>query len=119
MRSIPAWVADHDDQAIPGRVRLRVFVKHAGKCPKCTRALQPGKWACDHIVALINGGKHCETNLQPLCVSPCHTGKTKVDLKIKTKADRIGKRNAGIKKDRTIRAWRKFSGEAVFAPRQR
>lgn len=98
MRAVPEWIGAHDDQAVPDRVRLRVFVRHNGKCPKCTRPLQAGKWDCDHIVALENGGEHRETNLQPLCVSPCHSNKTKADRRAKAKTDRIVKANAGIRK---------------------
>lgn len=119
MRAVPEWIGQHDDQAIPGRVRLRVFVRFKGKCPKCTRPLQPGKWACDHIKALANGGEHRETNLQPLCVAPCHSNKTKADRAMKKRADKISKRNAGLRKDRTIRAWRKFDGTPVYASRDR
>lgn len=98
MRAVPEWIAEHDDQAIPDRVRLRVFLRFKGRCPKCTRALVPGKWACDHIQALENNGEHREVNLQPLCISPCHSNKTKDDRRIKAKADKIAKRDAGIRK---------------------
>lgn len=119
MRAIPEWIGAHDDQAIPDRVRLRVFVRHGGKCPKCTRNLQPGKWACDHIKALANGGEHRETNFQPLCMSPCHSNKTKADRRIKAAADKRRKSAAGIRKERTITRWRRFDGSPVYASRER
>ncbi len=111
MRAVPEWVATHDDQAIPPRVRLRVFMRFKGRCPKCTRALVPGKWDCDHIKALANGGEHRETNLQPLCVSPCHTAKTKDDRLAKAKSDRRQMNAAGIKKRRRTIPGRRFNGE--------
>jgi 5-methylcytosine-specific restriction endonuclease McrA len=118
-REIPEWIGAHDDQAIPARVKVRVFWKHDGWCAKCGRTLPVGKWACDHIVALANGGQHRESNLQPLCVSPCHSNKTKADVAQKSKDYRVRAKHAGIKKPRTIRSWRKFNGEIVHAERER
>src|SRR3569623_3299799 len=65
-RSTPEWIAKHDDQSIPPRVRLRVFERHGGICHLSDRMIMPGEpWDCDHIVALINGGEHREFNLAP------------------------------------------------------
>src|SRR5262245_19063985 len=75
MRTIPEWIGATPDTPPPPRVQIRVYLKHHGKCPKRTRPLQPKSWACDHIVALINGGENRESNLQPLCVRPCHSNK--------------------------------------------
>jgi 5-methylcytosine-specific restriction protein A len=119
MRTIAEWIGTSDDQAVPPRVELRIFQKHNGICPICTHQLRPGQWDCDHIVALCNGGQHRENNLQPVCRAPCHRNKTKADRRIKAKADRSGKLAAGIKKPRTIRAWRKFDGTPVYASRER
>jgi 5-methylcytosine-specific restriction endonuclease McrA len=96
-RSINGWVAKHDDEGIPPRVQLRVFQNFGGNCAKCTRKLEPGKWACDHVVALINGGPHAESNLQPLCVSPCHSAKTREDVAIKSVVYRKAASHAGIR----------------------
>lgn len=90
------WIGKHDDEAIPPRVQLRVFQKHDGICPKCTRKLEPCKWACDHIEALINGGQHRESNLQPLCTSPCHSQKTREDVAIKSRNYKRAASHAGI-----------------------
>lgn len=97
-RSMPPWTAKHDDEAIPPRVRLRVFQRHDGNCAKCTRPLFPGHWACDHIVALANGGKHAEINLQPLCTNPCHSEKTAADVAEKSMVYRKRAKHLGIKK---------------------
>lgn len=118
-RSVDLWKASHDDQSIPDRVKARVFLKFDGHCPKCTRKLMPGQWACDHIVALINGGKHEEANLQPLCNSPCHSEKTRADVAIKSKVARIRQKHIGVKKRRSIRQWRKFDQTPVYAERER
>ncbi|BBB98559.1 MULTISPECIES: HNH endonuclease [Bradyrhizobium] len=50
-----------------------------------TRKLEPRKWQLDHIVALINGGENRERNLWPLCTSPCHSRKAKLDLAEKSR----------------------------------
>jgi 5-methylcytosine-specific restriction endonuclease McrA len=97
MRELEEWIGEHDDQRIPDRVRLRVFERHGGRCPKCTRPLHPSRWACDHIVALANGGEHRESNLQPLCSSPCHSSKTALDVALKSRAASIRKHRAGIR----------------------
>jgi 5-methylcytosine-specific restriction enzyme A len=112
MRALPEWIADHDDQAIPPRVKLRIFERHEGRCPKCTRTLRPGQFAFDHIVALANGGKHCESNLQPLCNSPCHSSKTKADVAEKKERRRRKVKQLGLKRRRTIPG-RRFNGDPI------
>ena len=118
-RAPPDWIGRTDDTAIPDRVKDRVFRKFNGTCPKCTRELKPGAWECDHVIPLILGGKHAESNLQPLCTSPCHSSKTALDVKLKAKVARVRKIHLGIKKPRSIRAWRKFNGDIVHAARER
>lgn len=118
-RELPEWIGASDDQAIPARVKVRVFDRHGGKCCACTLPIQ-GKLrpAYDHIQALINGGEHRESNLQLLCV-PCHAVKTKADVAEKSVTARKRTKHLGIKKPRTIRSWRKFNGEIVHAGRDR
>jgi 5-methylcytosine-specific restriction protein A len=118
-RTVEEWIATHDDQAIPARVKIRVFDRSGGVCPQCTLPIV-GKLrpAYDHIQALINGGQHREANLQLLCV-PCHAVKTKADVAEKSVTARIRAKHLGIKKPRTIRAWRKFDGTIVYAERNR
>ncbi len=95
-RSTENWVGKHDDEAIPARVKVRVFKRHNGVCPKCTRKMEPHKWQCDHIIALINGGKHEESNLQPLCNSPCHSDKTRADVAEKSRNYRKSAKHLGV-----------------------
>lgn len=96
-RTVPEWVATHDDQAIPPRVRLRVWEKASGHCASCTRKIVAEKWECDHKRALVLGGKHAESNLQVLCVW-CHKRKTKDDVAIKSYNSRRRLAHAGIKR---------------------
>lgn len=118
-RSVDEWIGSSPDAKIPPRVRARVFEAHRGVCHLSKRRIRAGEaWECDHIVALCNGGEHRESNLAPALSEP-HKIKTKADVREKAKVARIRKRHIGIKKPRTIRAWRKFSGEIVFADRSR
>jgi 5-methylcytosine-specific restriction protein A len=118
-RATPEWIGASDDQAIPARVKLRVFEAAAGKCCDCTLPIR-GKLrpAYDHIQALINGGSHRESNLQLLCV-PCHAIKTREDVAGKSVTARKRTKHLGIKKPRTIRSWRRFDGTIVHAGRDR
>ena len=75
-------------------------------------------WDLDHIVALVNGGAHRESNLAPALRSE-HRKKTAADAKQKAKNDRVRKKHLGIKKPRTIRSWRRFDGTVVHAERER
>jgi len=110
-RAVPEWIGETPDTQPPRRVQLRIYMRHDGRCPKCTRLLQPKKWACDHIVALVNGGENRETNLQPLCVSPCHSDKTKADVALKSLTYKRRLKQAGIQKRRRTIPGRRFNGE--------
>ena len=94
---VQAWIGAMPDSAIPPRVKVRIFEKFNGICPKCTRKLVPKYWECDHIISLINGGRHAEDNLQPLCTSPCHSQKTKEDVAEKAKVYRKVAKAIGVR----------------------
>lgn len=84
-RSVEPWTGKHDDQAIPPRVRVRLFEAAGGRCAICNRKLGPGdKWQVDHVVALANGGAHSEANMQIAC-DWCHKAKTAEDVAQKSK----------------------------------
>lgn len=118
-RATEEWIGSSPDAKIPPRVRLRVFERDNGKCHLTGRRIRAGEaWECDHIIALCNGGEHRESNLAPALSEP-HKIKTKADVREKSKIARLRKRHIGIKKPRTIRAWRRFSGEIVYAGKVR
>ena len=95
-RSTKEWIGKTDDTRIPPRVRLRVFEAHDGVCALTGQKIMAGdKWDCDHKVALINGGEHRESNLQP-ALQLAHRKKTADDVKLKAKADRVRKKHLGI-----------------------
>lgn len=94
-RSVPEWIASSPDAAIPPRVRLRVFQAHGGRCHLSGRLIRPGdQWDADHIIALINGGQHRETNLAP-ALREVHREKTADDVAIKSKTYRMAAKHAG------------------------
>ena len=111
-RATDEWIGKHDDQAIPPRVRARVFLAYAGICYRTGQKLRPGHWQLDHIIALANGGEHREKNLAPICTE-AHRFKTAEDVRIKAKIARQQARHIGIKKRTSFRGWRKFDGTVV------
>lgn len=118
-RSVDEWIGSSPDAKIPPRVRARVFEAHGGICHISNRRIRAGEaWECDHVIALCNGGEHRESNLAPALSEP-HRIKTRADVREKAKVARLRKRHLGIKKDRTIRAWRKFNKTPVYAERER
>jgi len=97
MRSVPEWIGATPDAQIPRRVWLRVFERAGGKCASCTRKIGPADtWQCDHVVALINGGRNAEGNLQVLC-GWCHHFKTAEDVATKSKTARVRAKHLGIR----------------------
>ncbi len=98
MRAVPEWIARHDDEAIPKRVKLRVFERAAGICHISGRKITAAdQWDCDHIVALCNGGEHRESNLAP-ALRDKHRAKTAEDVGVKSKTARVRAKHLGIKR---------------------
>lgn len=119
-RSVPEWVGATPDTPVPPRVRARIFERHNGVCHRSGRKIMAGdKWDLDHILALINGGEHRESNMAPILVGKPHKDKTAEDVKVKSKTARIRAKHLGLKKPRTIKSWKRFSGEIVHAGRDR
>ena len=119
MRQTKEWIGKSDDAKVPDYVRLRVFNHHNGICHISDRKITAADaWELEHILALCNGGEHREANLAPALAKP-HKIKTRDDLAIKAKNDRVRKKHLGLKRPRTITRWRRFSGEPVVASRER
>lgn len=96
MRSVPEWIGKDDNEAVPSRVKMRVWFKYHGHCAKCTRKIPAGETPqYDHIVALCNGGQNRESNIQLLCEWH-HAEKTKTDLAEKSLAYRKMSSHIGI-----------------------
>ena len=112
-REVKEWKGARDSTPPPPRVRLRVLDRYNGKCPICTLEIL-GSFACDHIVALINGGLNVESNLQPLC-KWCHAKKTAEDVADKAKVAAVRRKSHQLSKYKRpgFRGWRRFNGEPV------
>jgi 5-methylcytosine-specific restriction endonuclease McrA len=97
MRAVPEWIGKHDDQAVPPRVRLRVFERYEGRCYLSGRKIMPGDaWDLEHIKSLSLGGEHRESNFAPALKAP-HKVKSAQERSLQAKSDRIRKRHLGIK----------------------
>jgi 5-methylcytosine-specific restriction enzyme A len=97
-RSTEEWKATHDDQAIPPRVKLRIWKREKGICSLSGRKIQPGEpYDFEHRVALCNGGEHVESNIV-LALRDKHKEKTARDRAEKKIIDRKAKKNGGIGK---------------------
>jgi len=120
-RSVDEWIGRNDDDPLPRRVRVRVFLRADGHCAMCDRRLRPGdKWTCDHRIALINGGANRESNLQVLC-EWCDKPKTVFDVQQKSKTYQKRLKHIGIRPRSSrpmpgtkVSGWKhKMSGEWV------
>jgi 5-methylcytosine-specific restriction protein A len=99
-RSTSEWIGKTPDTQIPPRVRLRVFDRHGGTCHLSGRKIRAGEpWDCDHVIALINGGEHRETNLAP-ALRDKHREKTAEDVAEKAATYRKRAASLGIKPKR-------------------
>lgn len=100
-RALPEWVAKHDDEAVPPRVRLRVFLCFGGRCQcGCNRTIRPGeRWRLDHKKALILGGEHRESNFQPI-LEEHDRAKVKAEVAEKARTYRKRMSNYGQKQSR-------------------
>lgn len=98
----------------PAKIKLAAFERAKGRCEKCTARLYPGKFRYDHRIPDWMGGQPTLENCQVLCLN-CDGEKTPRDQHDIAKSKRIIRKRAGIRKRRTIRAWRRFDGTPVFA----
>jgi 5-methylcytosine-specific restriction endonuclease McrA len=113
LRKVPEWIGKTDDTQIPPRVRLRIFDRCGGICHQSGRKIQVGEhWQLDHVVALANGGGHCESNLVPVLIEP-HKEKTVQDIKEKALVAKKRKSFLGIRAKKKRMGYRKFNGEVV------
>ena len=117
MRSVPEWIADHDDQAIPRLVKARIWAAANGCCAKTGRKLRAGDaHQFDHIKPLIDGGEHRESNLQLLSVE-AHKEKTSEEAHQRTKERRIHAKHHGYWPESKAKIQsRGFEKSRCFAP---
>src|ERR1019366_5088402 len=101
------------------KVKPNAAIRANGNCEVCTRKLLTGDFHFDHEIPDALGGEATLSNCRVLC-RPCHKKKTtQADIPRIAKAHRNYRPSHGIKKARTITAWRKFDGTIVRAARER
>ena len=101
------------------KTKLAAFRRALGRCEMCGGLLTFGKFQYDHRSPSEFSGDDSLENCVVACTG-CHNTKTfKQDIPAIAKSNRIAYRAAGVKPDRTIRAWRRFDGTPVIAPRRR
>lgn len=94
-RAVAEWIADHPDQAIPDRIKARIFDRYEGKCALTGRKLLIGEYDFDHIKRLRDGGEHRESNLHPVW-RPKHREKTAEENRAGAKAERVRRKHLGL-----------------------
>lgn len=99
-------------------VRVAAFQRCKGRCEECGSLLRPGRFTYDHRNPDFMGGAPTLDNCQVLCWG-CDKPKTAKDQGHIAKAKRRMAREAGVRKPRSIRTWKKFDGTGVYAPRER
>ena len=92
-RKRPEW-SKGDDVPIPPRIKLRVRARANQCCQNCGIRVGHGG-EIDHALAIILGGKNCESNLRFLCKN-CHAAKTKTDVALKSRAAKTQRSVAGF-----------------------
>jgi 5-methylcytosine-specific restriction endonuclease McrA len=66
----------------------------------------PGEYECDHVnPAAFCDGDVSLANIAVLCCT-CHAKKTKEDIKLIAKSNRITKKEFGLSRSGSIRTWR-------------
>lgn len=95
-RTVQEWIGKTDDEPVPARVRVRVFLKFEGLCQECGTRIIGKRWICDHRIAIINGGENRERNLGPIHEA-CDKSKTAEDVAEKSKVYRKVAKNIGVK----------------------
>jgi 5-methylcytosine-specific restriction endonuclease McrA len=101
------------------KIKVLAFERSGGRCEICQAKLFTGNIEYDHVVPCALDGEAILTNCCCVCKN-CHRSKSsKEDVPRIAKAHRNYRTSHGIKKARTITAWRKFNGEIVKASRAR
>ncbi len=96
MRTVPEWIGETPETAVPLRVKIRVFDAHGGRCHWSGKKIAAGdRWDVDHIRALINGGENRESNLAPI-LREKHKEKTARDIDEKAKVARLRAKHLGL-----------------------
>jgi 5-methylcytosine-specific restriction protein A len=96
-RRVDEWLEENHDKPIPERVKRRIIRAANNLCGYCGLRVPVGGGEVDHIIALVNGGEHRESNLRYVH-KHCHKNKTAEDVKEKATSDRKFSHVYGIAK---------------------
>lgn len=106
-------------QEFTAKIKVAAYERSKGRCERCTAFLVAGRLRYNHRIPDALGGEPTLENCEVLCLG-CDSEQTyKTDIPAIAKSKRIRKHRAGVRKPRTIRAWRKFNGDRVYASRER
>lgn len=95
-RSVPEWIADNPGQAIPKRVKMRIWEREGGKCYLTGRKIRPGDtFEFEHVRALADDGEHRESNIRLALTAP-HKVKSADEAAARVKPDRIRAKHNGL-----------------------
>lgn len=98
-RAVAEWRGATDDSPVPGRVRVRVYMRDGGCCKECGRKIRGGeRWITDHTIAIINSGENRESNLRTICDWCDKNTKTPADVAEKSKVAKVRGKHLGIKR---------------------
>jgi 5-methylcytosine-specific restriction endonuclease McrA len=107
MRTVPEWIAKHDDSKIPDTVKQRIVDRQGGCCALSGKVFGPGnKPEYDHKVALWLGGEHRESNLHAITKEE-HRAKTAGEATVRSKVNSNRQKHLGIKQPSSKLAGRK------------
>lgn len=100
-RSVEEWVGKDHDTPIPKRVKLRVLMAHGERCYRSGHKFRSGDpIEFDHIKALClappGENWNRESNLAPILGGKIHQAKTREDVDMRVKADRIKAKSLGL-----------------------
>lgn len=96
-RKVPEWRGKTPDAPLPPHVFTRLYRAQNGRCPVCTRLLQPGNITREHLKPISMGGENREGNIELWCTEPCSAAKTPQEARSRAKADRVLGRQIGAK----------------------
>lgn len=109
----------NERQEFSAKIKVAAFERAKKRCERCGAMLIAGKLRYNHRIPDALGGQPTLDNCEVLCLG-CDSEQTyKTDIPAIAKSRRIRKREAGIRKPRTITRWRRFDKTIVEASRER
>lgn len=98
MRSTEEWIGKNDDQAIPERVRLRIFERDGRRCYLCALEIRVSDGLdFHHHPPLADGGEHRESRIYSVH-RKCHRLVTATEAMARAETRQTVKKHYGIVK---------------------